>query len=130
MRVLLDTHTFLWYVGGDAALSKTCYELIESLENTIFVSAASLWEIAIKVSLGKLTVHEGHTIGELVEIGVYANRFELLGIAPKHLDGVRTLPFYHKDPFDRLLVAQALSDDLTLLSRDGGLGAYGVSVLW
>lgn len=130
MRLLLDTHTFLWYVGGRTALSKTCYGLIENTENTVFVSTASLWEIAIKVGLGKLELYRAHTVQELVEVGVYANRLELLGITPAHLDGVRTLPHHHRDPFDRLLVAQALSDDLTLLSRDPALSAYGVPVLW
>jgi PIN domain nuclease of toxin-antitoxin system len=130
MRVLLDTHAFLWYVGGDAALSKTCYGLIESTENAVFVSTASLWEVAIKASLGKLELHGAHTIQELAEVGIYANRLELLGITPAHLDGVRALPLHHCDPFNRLLVAQALGENLVLLSRDRAFSAYGAQVLW
>lgn len=130
MRVLLDTHTLLWYISGDDALSKICYELIENTENTVFVSTASLWEAAIKMGLGKLEVHGAHTIQELVEVGVYANQLELLGITPAHLDGVRTLPLHHRDPFDRLLIAQALSENLLLLSRDRAFSAYGVQLLW
>ena len=128
--MLLDTHTFLWYVGGDAALSKTCYELIENTENAVFVSTASLWEIAIKASLGKLELQGAHTVQELVEVGIYANRLELLGITPAHLEGVRTLPLHHRDPFDRLTIAQALGENLVLLSRDRAFSAYGVKLLW
>lgn len=130
MRVLLDTHAFLWYVGGDDALSKTCYELIENTENTVFVSTASLWEVAIKASLGKLELQGAHTVQELVEVGIYANRLELLEITPSHLEGVRTLPLHHRDPFDRLIIAQALSENLVLLSRDRAFSVYGVQLLW
>ncbi len=130
MRVLLDTHTFLWFVGGDGALSKTCLELIENQDNAVLLSVASLWEVAIKMGLGKLEVHGAHTVQELVDVGVSANRLELLGITPRHLDHVRTLPLHHRDPFDRILIAQALSENLVLLSRDHALAAYGVQVLW
>ena len=91
MRVLLDfseaprrsrPHTFLWYVGGDDALSKTCYELVENTGNAVFVSIAGLWEVAIKASLGKLELQGAHTVQELAEVGVYANRLELLEITP------------------------------------------------
>lgn len=130
MRLLLSTHPYLWYVGGHTALSETCHTLVENTENSVFVSTARLWEAAIKTGLGKLDLYNAHTVQELVEVGIDANRPLLLGITPAHLDGVRTLPLHHRDPFDRLLTAQASNDDLTLPSRDPALSAYGVPVLW
>ena len=130
MRLLLDTHTLLWHVSGDAKLSGLSFDLIENTENQVFVSVASLWELAIKVSLGKLELHGAHTIQEFVEKNVSGNDFEMLSIAAKHLDRLKGLPLHHRDPFDRLIVAQALTEDLTLLSRDGSLADYGVKLLW
>ena len=117
-------------MGGDVALSRTCYELIENTENAVFVSTASLREVAIKASLGKLELQGAHTVQELVEVGIDANRLELLGITPAHLEGVRTLPLHHRDPFDRLIIAQALGENLVLLSRDRAFSAYGVELRW
>lgn len=128
MRFLLDTHTFLWYLADDPRLSREAEAQLESLENELWLSVGSLLEMSIKVSTGKLKLEVPFT--DLVEHDVIGLGIGLLAIAPKHLQRLSSLPFHHKDPFDRLLVAQALSDDLTLLSRDPALSAYGVPVLW
>ncbi len=128
MKVLLDTHTFLWFIEGDARVGPDARREILEPGNVRLLSVASLWEIAIKASTGKLKQH--NSFENLVQVQVFGNAIDLLGISAKHLDIVQNLPFHHRDPFDRLLVAQALSDDLTLLSRDGALSAYGVPVLW
>ena len=128
MKVLLDTHTFLWFVEGDTRLSKAALEAILELENQRFLSIASLWEIAIKVSIGKMNSHG--LFETLVQTQITGNDIQLLPIFAKHLDMVQTLPYHHRDPFDRLIVAQTLTEDLTLLSRDGSLADYGVKLLW
>lgn len=103
MRLLLDTHTFLWFIGGDAALSPYARQLIEDRSNKRLLSIASLWEMAIKVSLDRLTVPLPFTA--LVTEHVSGNAIEICEIVPHHLDVLTTLPFYHKDPFDRLIIA-------------------------
>ncbi len=128
MRLLLDTHTFLWFIGGDAALSPSARQLIEDPTNERLLSLASLWEMAIKVSLGRLTVPLPFTT--LVEEHVYGNAIELFGIAPRHLDVLTTLPFCHKDPFDRLIIAQGQAEDIPILSRDPAFDDYAIRRLW
>src|SRR5437868_256194 len=104
MTYLLDTHSFLWFINDDKELSATAKMLIEDPENVIFLSVASLWEIAIKVSLGKLDVPSPFT--EFMLEQLHENNIALLGIKPEHLGVVVMLPFYHRDPFDRLIIAQ------------------------
>ena len=128
MRFLLDTHTFLWYLADDPKLSREAEVQLESLENELWLSVGSLLEMAIKVSTGKLRLEVPFT--DLVERDIIGLGIGLLAIAPEHLQRLSSLPFHHKDPFDRLVVAQALSDGLTLLSRDPALAAYGVPVRW
>src|SRR2546421_4707328 len=99
MRLLLDTHTFLWFIGGSSDLSGTARGLIENLGNERLLSVASLWEMAIKVSTGKLKLKLPFT--ELVEREVEGNAIKLLGVAAAHLDELAKLTFHHKDPFDR-----------------------------
>ncbi len=130
MSLLLDSHTFLWYISGDSQLSQVCFELIEDVENEVFVSMASLWEIAIKVSLGKLSLHGSHTLKQLVKEKVLGNDFEILDITTDHLELIRTLELHHRDPFDRLIIAQALSENLTVLTKDGSFSNYSVTTLW
>ena len=128
MRLLLDTHTFLWFIGGDAALSSYARQLIEDRTNERLLSIASLWEIAIKVSLGRLTVPFPFT--DLVVEHVYGNAIEIFGTVPHHLDILTTLPFYHKDPFDRLIIAQGQVEDIPIQSRDPAFDDYAVRRLW
>jgi PIN domain nuclease of toxin-antitoxin system len=128
MRLLLDTHAFLWFIQGSQNLSETARNLIEDQGNQKLLSIASLWEISIKVSTGKLDV--GMTIAELVSREVYGNGFEVLAIQANHLDELTKLVFHHKDPFDRLIIAQALAERMLVVTRDEAFGRYPVSLLW
>jgi len=128
VKLLLDTHTFLWFIDGNPKLSSHTRQLIEEVTNERLLSTASLWEMAIKVSLSKLTVPLPFT--KLVAEHVYGNAIMLVFIAPEHLDVLRTLPFYHKDPFDRLLIAQGLSENIPILSRDEVFDDYGIQRFW
>lgn len=128
MKLLLDTHTFLWFILGDARLSRPVRRLIESPDNLCQLSTASLWEMAIKTSLGKLEIML--PISRLVEEQVLANGIDLLGIEPRHLDILANLPFHHRDPFDRLLIAQSMSEDLPILGDDDTFDAYPIERVW
>jgi PIN domain nuclease of toxin-antitoxin system len=127
MKYLLDTHTLIWFAAEDARVPPSITDVIARDPTITCVSVASLWEIAIKLSTGKLELDGG--LENLLD-GMKRNRLESLPIAPSHLVQVSRLPFHHRDPFDRMLVAQALADDLTLISADSQLDAYGVRRLW
>lgn len=116
MRLLLDTHTFLWFIGGDVALSRYARQLIEDGNNERLLS------------IGRLTVPLPFT--NLVAEHVYGNAIELFGIVPRHLDVLTTLPFYHKDPFDRLIIAQGQAENIPILSRDRAFDDYAIRRLW
>lgn len=128
MRLLLDTHAFLWFSEGSSNLSLTARTLIEDENNQSFLSVVSLWEIAIKVGIGKLKI--GMTFDEFVQRQVYENAIDLLEIQPKHLDALAQLPFHHKDPFDRLLIAQSLTEPMPVVTRDSAFRDYHVSLIW
>ncbi len=128
MKLLLDTHAFLWFMSGDATLSKAARSAIEDENNDVFVSPASLWEIAIKIGVNKLTLRE--PFETLIPKELAENEIELLGISIAHLALVASMPFHHRDPFDRLIAAQAEVEQLTLVSMDEVFDAYGVSRLW
>jgi len=124
VRVVLDTHTFLWFIDGDAALSPYARQLIEDRTNERLLSIASLWEMAIKVSLRRLTLRLSFT--DLVTEHVYGNAIELLEIRPNHLDILTTLPFHHKDPFDRMIIAQGQAENIPIVSRDPAFDDYAI----
>ena len=128
MRILLDTHAFLYFTSGSGELSPVARATIENPTHQRFLSVASLWDIAIKVSIQKLEV--GMTMSELVTREVRGNAIEILHIEPKHLDYLSTLPFHHKDPFDRLIVAQGFSENVPLVTKDSMFEAYGVKTVW
>jgi PIN domain nuclease of toxin-antitoxin system len=128
MKILLDTHTFLWFIEGNLNLSNIARNLIEDQNNQRFLSVASLWEMSIKVSIGKLEL--GMAFPELVKREVYGNAIKLLSIQPNHLDELAKLPFHHKDPFDRLIIAQSLTENISLLTKDSAFDSYPVTVLW
>jgi PIN domain nuclease of toxin-antitoxin system len=124
-RLLLDTNVAVWLLLGDRArVSTEAVGALEDERNEVAVSAASVWEIAIKRSLGKLTIADGWaaTLGRL--------GFSPMPVSAIHAEAVERLPWHHRDPFDRLLVAQASVERLTLISADRRLAAYGVEVLW
>ncbi len=128
MRILLDTHAFLWFVWGDSNLSATARAAVVDPNNVVLLSPASHWEIAIKVSTGKLTLSEPFDVFMVRQI--QQNGLEILPIEVAHTAVVSTLPFHHRDPFDRLLVGQALSEGIPLVSADPIVDAYGVTRIW
>jgi len=128
MRLLLDTHTLLWFIAGSASLSAASRSLIEDVSNEKFVSIVSIWETAIKVSIGKMTLSAPFDV--LFPHQLQINGFDLLPIKVEHTSVVTTLPFHHRDPFDRLLIAQAIEEKLTLVSVDDVFDDYGVTRLW
>lgn len=128
MRALLDTHALLWWLSDDPALSKPARKFIAETQNTVIVSAASAWEIATKVRLGKLS-----TAAELAANFVgYVGRegFELLPISSDHAIRAGLLPGPHKDPFDRMLIAQAQAEGVPIITNEIIFDAYGVRRIW
>jgi PIN domain nuclease of toxin-antitoxin system len=128
MRALLDTHSFIWFVEGDARLSPNARQIITDPTNEVLFSAASLWEIAIKVSIGKLALtlpFTASTLGHMAH-----NDIRLLDIGFAHIQEVLTLPFHHRDPFDRMIVAQARVENIPIIGVDEMLDSYGVQRIW
>ncbi|HEX5471295.1 MAG TPA: type II toxin-antitoxin system VapC family toxin [Lacipirellulaceae bacterium] len=116
MRYLLDSHTLLWYTLGNAQLSTPAKRLIVDTANEILISPATYWEIAIKISIGKLILHQPYA--DFIDACLNTHGFTILPIDPKHTAQVIDLPFHHKDPIDRLLVAQALVERISIISGD------------
>jgi PIN domain nuclease of toxin-antitoxin system len=128
VRLLLDTHTLLWFYLGDAQLSPAAQAAIVDPINTKSVSPASFWEIAIKVSLRKYVLNESYE--DFIQHAIFDNGFDILAIEPKHTAALITLPYHHKDPFDRLLIVQAIVEGIRLVSADAIIDAYGVPRIW
>ena len=128
MRVLLDTHATLWFLAGDERLSARGRQFIGAPETELLFSAASLWEIAVKHSLGRLPLVR--PFGELFPGQLDTDGVRLLAVEPAHLARLVGLPFHHRDPFDRLILAQALVEGVPVLSRDRAFAAYGAEVVW
>ena len=128
MRQLIDTHSFLWFVWDDSRLSEKVAARIEDPSVETFISAASLWEIAIKVSLGKLILAQ--PLDQFLPNQLDQNGFALLPITLTDVCRVSFLPFHHRDPFDRMIAAQCLERDLPLLSADPAFDTYGVQRIW
>ncbi len=128
MRYLLDTHTLIWFIGGDFQLSSTARSLIDDERNELFFSVANLWEMAIKSSIGKLQLSQ--PFDELFPAQLESNSIEILPVTVVHLKTVCNLPFYHRDPFDRLMAAQALVERLPVISVDSLLEKYAIERVW
>ena len=127
MEYLLDTHAFLWFISGDSELSDKAKSHILNPEITKYISTASFWEIAIKVSLKKLALDM--PFNELKD-HVFQNGFTILPITFEHTANLLQLEQHHKDPFDRLIIAQALTDQLAIISRDSQFSKYNVHLIW
>ena len=125
MDYLIDTHIFLWYIEENTNISQAIVAEIKNLENTILISKGSLWEIVIKSSSGKL--HLKQSIKEL-ENFILKNKFTLLDIEYSHLQALNDLPLIHRDPFDRLIISQAIAEDITLISDDVLVNQYPVKM--
>jgi len=124
---LLDTHTLIWFIEGDENLSDIARKSIERRNITNYVSIASLWEIAIKVNIGRLEIKVPfHQIREKI----FENGFQILPISFDDTLIISSLPLFHRDPFDRIIVAQAMANNLTIISRDGYLKAYNIKQIW
>jgi PIN domain nuclease of toxin-antitoxin system len=128
MRVLMDTHAFLWWVEDAPTLTRKARTVIANPANECLLSLASCWELAIKLSLGKVRLPAA--IERFVPEHLAANAFRQLAIDFRHIAKVATLPFHHRDPFDRLLAAQALEEDCPIVSADGIFRKYGVKRIW
>jgi PIN domain nuclease of toxin-antitoxin system len=128
MKYLLDTHAFLWFVTDDDKLSSKARSIIKNSNNEVYFSAASAWEMSIKIRLGRLTIEEGlepFIVKQLAE-----NKFSTLAITIFHSIYTSKLPEIHKDPFDRMIIAQAQVEDLSLISKDKNIKKYKVPVVW
>ena len=129
MRLLLDTHAFLWWVFADPKLSRHARTAIDDdSENEVFVSAASAWEIATKFRIGKLP--DARVVADDIAATVTAEGFNELAISMRHAQRAGDLVGHHQDPFDRMLIAQAILENLTLVSNERAFDAYGVRRLW
>ena len=128
MNILLDTHTFLWFVDDNPRLSEPARILIESDNSQPFISMASLWEMAIKISLGKLQLKQPYEI--FVPQQLTSNGIGVLNLSIEHTTAIATLPFHHRDPFDRLIIAQAQIENMPLVSVDPAFDAYKIKRVW
>ncbi len=128
MNLLLDTHSLLWFLAGDSRLSRKARLAIESRRNTCLLSDASLWEISIKQSIGKLRLAE--PFESRLIAALERNAIQALPLKRSHLMGVASLPFHHHDPFDRLLISTALVENLPIVTDDPAFTAYPIKVLW
>jgi PIN domain nuclease of toxin-antitoxin system len=128
MNILLDTHTFLWFVADDPRLSTAARILIEAEDSQPFLSIASLWEMAIKVSLGKLKFEQPFDVFVPQQLGM--NGIGILTLSIEHTAAIATLPFHHRDPFDRLIAVQARLEKMCLISADSAFDAYDIQRVW
>lgn len=127
MRLLLDTHALLWSAEAPDKLSNNARRELERLENSLFFSTASVWELAIKMSVGKLRL--SLLPDDMVQL-LLSRGLSELPVEAVHASKVASMPLHHRDPFDRLLIAQAEIENMTLVSKDDGLDAYGIRRLW
>ena len=128
MSYLLDTQSLLWLLTDDHRLTETVKSTFLKMENDILVSIASLWEMAIKISLNKLSI-EG-TLEKFTEEHILGNAIEFLPVEPAHVFRLENLPFYHRDPFDRLIIAQAVEENLPIISSDRVFDKYKIRRIW
>ena len=128
MRVLIDTHVFIWWTSDTKKLSSRVYNLLTDSNNRAYLSIISIWEIQIKLSLGKLQMKR--KLSELVDNEINGNRIELLPLSLSHIYALSHLPLYHRDPFDRILIAQSMDTNLPIVSIDEKFDAYNIDRLW
>ena len=128
MKALLDTHTFIWWDSNPQRLSRQVLDICQNSENILLVSVASLWEMQIKLQLGKLKLHM--PLAELVSAQQQVNKIQILDVKLEHVMALGELPPHHRDPFDRLLIAQTKIEKAILLSRDTIFADYPVKVTW
>lgn len=128
MNLLLDTHTFIWWADEPEKLSEDVLQALQDESTQLLLSIVSIWEMQIKIQLGKMKL--SLPLKELVESQQQANAVQILAISKEHIFALDSLPFHHKDPFDRLLIAQGIVENATLVSVDPRLSAYPVNLFW
>lgn len=128
MKILLDTHAFIWLDTQPEKLSKSAMEICQNVDNQLYLSMASVWEIQIKVQLGKLVLKI--PLADMLKVQQQENDLNILNIALEHIYQLQNLPFHHNDPFDRLIIAQSSLEKMTLVSADGKFSNYDISVCW
>jgi len=128
MKVLLDTHTLLWLDISPSMLSSSAIEIIKNPNNELFISIASLWEIQIKHQIGKLALQ--YSLKEMITMQQQVNQIQILPITFQHILTLETLPLFHKDPFDRLLISQAIAENIPVVSKDHNFQQYDVKHIW
>lgn len=128
MRVLIDTHVFIWWTSEPTRLSPSVYDILTAPDTEPILSIVSVWEMQIKESLGKLSLKTA--LSNLVDDEISRNHIHLLPIQLSHIYALNHLPFHHRDPFDRLLIAQSMLEKLVIVSIDEKFDAYGVNKLW
>ena len=126
MRFILDTHILIWFLEGNRSLSSSRRQIISQSKNDVFVSIASLWEMAIKISLSKLTLSQ--SLDDVIK-QIAAEDIEILPITAEHTLQVSILPFHHRDPFDRIIIVQSRVENLPLMTNDNDFGGYGIKLL-
>ena len=127
MANLLDTHTLIWFIEGDSALSKAAISSIQKNYEFNFVSIVSIWEIAIKINIGKLKLQ---TAFPAIQNKINENGFQLLPITFDHTLIFKDLQLHHRDPFDRMIIAQSITENLTIISKDKNFSLYPIKLLW
>lgn len=128
MKLLLDTHTFIWWASAPEKLSERALLACQNRDNELVLSVGSVWEMQIKLQLGKLKLRSA--LDSLIETQQRANELQILPVELRHVLALSDLPPHHKDPFDRLLIAQAISEDAFLVSADEALSRYSVRLFW
>jgi len=128
MRLLLDTHVFLWQANDPGQIPHAVLNLISDKQNELYVSLASVWEIGIKAAIGKITLQDPLEV--IISTELQSGNMRLLRIEVSHISAMMGLPFHHRDPFDRLLVAQCIAENMNLVSADGILDSYSVQRIW
>ncbi len=128
MNVLLDTHAFLWLISADARLSRKAVDVFLDKKTNLFLSIASYWEICVKISLGKLELRSDWP--EKIEKEINVNRIQLLPIKPDHCIKTTNLLFSHRDPFDRMIIAQAISEKFQVMTNNKSFADYPISIIW
>ena len=127
MAYLIDTHTLLWHFNGDNQMSISAMEILKDNKQKKYTSIASVWEIAIKMSIGKLLME--FSFNE-IEVKLAGSNISLLDISVEHTRKIISLPLYHRDPFDRMIIAQSITENLTVISKDKNFSLYPIKLLW
>jgi len=128
LKYLSDTHALLWIVDRNSQLSNTAQEIYLDEDNEILISSASIWEMAIKISLKRLIIPGN--LQEFVKEHVIGNNIQILNISLSHIHRLETLQYHHRDPFDRLLISQAIEENIPIISSDNRFDQYGVNRIW